>query len=92
MTTSPEELEKMHLEGQDKNFLYIVDLLLLEAAELGVATNTLAWRVRSEGKFPKAGEEITAFGKQFSVVGSFGNKIFVKSRIDRIGVNKGQRA
>jgi hypothetical protein len=86
-----DSLEKMHLGSQDKDVLYIVDILLLEVADIGVATNALAWRAKSEGKLPVAGETVTAFGKQFAVVGTFGNKIFVKSGLDGKGVNKGQR-
>jgi hypothetical protein len=87
-----DSLEKISLEGQDKNVLYIVDLNSLEGAEFGVATTTLGWRAKAEGKFPVTGDTIPAFGKQFMVVGTFGNKIFVKSNLDGKGVNKGERA
>lgn len=86
-----ESLEKMMLESQNKDVLYVVDLLILELADLGVATSILAWRAKSEGKLPVTGDTITAFGKQFMVVGAFGNKIFVKSSADGKGVARGQR-
>jgi hypothetical protein len=84
--------EEMHRESQDQDVLYIVDISLLEGTQLGAAGMVLAWRARSNGKFPVAGEEITAFGKLFHVVGTFGNKVFVKSRLDGIQVKIGQQA
>jgi len=94
MTTSQENTspEKTMLDGQDKNVLYLVEVGNLEGIELGVAINTLAWKQKSDGKFPATGEIITAFGKQFMVVGTFGNKILVKGFLDGKGVNKGDRA
>jgi hypothetical protein len=35
--------------------------------------------------------QFTAFGKQFMVVGTFGNKILVKASLDGKGVNEGER-
>jgi hypothetical protein len=85
-------LEEMHRDSQDKNVLYIVDIALLEGAQLGAAGTVLAWRAPSNGKIPVAGEEIIGFGKVFQVVGTFGNKIIVKSRLDGIQVKVGQKA
>jgi hypothetical protein len=52
----------------------------------------LAWRAKSEGKIPVVGETVNAFGKVFTIVGSYGNKIIVKSHLDGIQVSKGQLA
>ena len=83
--------EKIHLESQDKSVLYIVEVGNLEGVEIGVAITTLGWKQKSEGKFPVTGDTITAFGKHFAVVGTFGNKILVKASLDGRGVSPGQR-
>lgn len=88
MTTSS---EKMQLDSQDKNVLYIVEVGNLEGVQQEVAIRTLAWKQKSDGNFPVTGDTITAFGKQFMVVGTFGNKILVKASLDGKGVNEGER-
>lgn len=79
------------LDGQQKDVLYIVEVGNLEGVQLGVAIRTLAWKQKSEGNSPATGDTITAFGKQFMVVGTFGNKILVKASLDNKGVNEGER-